>query len=156
MRILVGCGSAGAIAGAFGTPFAGAFYAFELIIGTYSVASLAPVGVAALVGYLVVRAITPTSIGIFTEGISIVTARDIVLAAPVGLLAAAFGILLMRGIAVCEVLLACTKMRSAFGPALGGFIVGLLALISPQAMSSGRGAFAGRKCSGSEPGGSCR
>ena len=141
LRILVGCGSAGAIAGAFGTPFAGAFYAFELIIGTYSVTSLAPVGVAALVGYLVVRAITPTSIGIFTEGISIVTARDIVLAAPVGLLAAAFGILLMRGIAVCEVLLARTKMRSAFGPALGGLIVGLLALISPQAMSSGHGAL---------------
>ena len=50
MRILVGCGAAAAIAGAFGAPLGGAFYGFELIIGSYSIASLAPVGMAALVG----------------------------------------------------------------------------------------------------------
>jgi CIC family chloride channel protein len=50
LRLLVGCGAAGAIAGAFGAPLAGAFYAFELIIGGYSIASLAPVGIAALLG----------------------------------------------------------------------------------------------------------
>ena len=49
MRILVGCGAAAAIAGAFGAPLGGAFYGFELIIGSYSVASLAPVGMAGLV-----------------------------------------------------------------------------------------------------------
>src|SRR5690242_15238782 len=32
-RVLVGCGAAAAIAAAFGAPLAGAFYAFELIIG---------------------------------------------------------------------------------------------------------------------------
>ena len=48
MRMLVGCGAAGAIAGAFGAPLGGAFYGFELIIGSYAVASLAPVGMAAL------------------------------------------------------------------------------------------------------------
>ena len=42
MRVLVGCGAAAAIAGAFGAPLAGAFYAFELVIGSYSIASLAP------------------------------------------------------------------------------------------------------------------
>jgi chloride channel protein, CIC family len=31
-RIMVGCGAAAAIAGAFGAPLAGAFYAFELVI----------------------------------------------------------------------------------------------------------------------------
>ena len=57
LRILVGCGAAGGIAGAFGAPLAGAFYGFELIIGGYSPNSLAPVGVAALIGYLVAHAI---------------------------------------------------------------------------------------------------
>ena len=52
MRVLVGCGAAAAIAGAFGAPLGGAFYGFELIIGSYSIASLAPVGMASLVGYL--------------------------------------------------------------------------------------------------------
>src|SRR3984957_260595 len=36
MRLLVGCGAAAAIAGAFGAPLAGAFYAFELVIGGYT------------------------------------------------------------------------------------------------------------------------
>ena len=45
LRILVGCGAAGGIAGAFGAPLAGAFYGFELIIGGYSPSSLAPVAV---------------------------------------------------------------------------------------------------------------
>jgi CIC family chloride channel protein len=40
LRVLVGCGAAGAIAGAFGTPLAGAFYAFELIIGSYRSSAL--------------------------------------------------------------------------------------------------------------------
>jgi CIC family chloride channel protein len=35
-RIMVGCGAAAAIAGAFGAPLAGAFYAFELVIGGYT------------------------------------------------------------------------------------------------------------------------
>jgi len=141
LRILVGCGAAGAIAGGFGTPLAGAFYAFELIIGSYTVISLAPVGIAALVGYLVAEAITPTPIGIFTGGTSVLSLRDLVIAAVLGVLAAGFGITLMRGIAVCESFFARSGMRPALAPALGGLVVGLLALISPQIMSSGHGAL---------------
>ena len=55
MRTLVGCGAAGAIAAAFNAPLTGAFYAFELIIGSYTLQALAPVGIAALTGTLVVR-----------------------------------------------------------------------------------------------------
>ena len=49
---------------AFGAPLAGAFYAFELVIGTYAVASLAPVGAAALVGYLTARACGAGRLGV--------------------------------------------------------------------------------------------
>ena len=48
LRILVGCGAAGAIAAAFNAPLTGSFYAFELIIGSYTILSLAPVVVSAL------------------------------------------------------------------------------------------------------------
>jgi hypothetical protein len=48
LRTLVGCGAAAGIAAAFNAPLTGAFYAFELIIGTYSIVTLAPVVAAAL------------------------------------------------------------------------------------------------------------
>ena len=47
LRILVGCGAAGGIAAAFNAPLAGAFYAFELVLGGYTVAAVAPVVVSA-------------------------------------------------------------------------------------------------------------
>jgi chloride channel protein, CIC family len=141
MRVLVGCGAAGAIAGAFGAPLAGAFYAFELVIGSYSVASLAPVGIAALVGYLVAKAFAPFPIGILAADGSSITGQDLVAAAVLGLVAAAFGIAMMRGVALCETLLFRAKIRPALRPLLGGLAVGLLAIVSPQVMSSGHGAL---------------
>jgi H+/Cl- antiporter ClcA len=63
-RIMVGCGAAAAIAGAFGAPLAGAFYAFELVIGGYTPAGLAPVGVAAVAGYFVAHAFGELSLGV--------------------------------------------------------------------------------------------
>jgi CIC family chloride channel protein len=141
LRLIVGCGAAGAIAGAFGAPLAGAFYAFELIIGSYSITSLAPVGVAALVGYVVANLFDPTTLGIGTLYVSQIMARDLVIAAGVGLVAAGAGIVLMFGVSQCEAILTALRLPPYLRPALGGLAVGALALISPQVLSSGHGAI---------------
>src|SRR6202040_1595752 len=144
-RIMVGCGAAAAIAGAFSAPLAGAFYAFELVIGGYTPASLTPVGGAAVAGYLVAHGFTVLSLGVGIGPVGDVAGRDLAIAALLGILAALFGIGIMRGVALCEQLLARTRLWPPLRPALGGLVVGLLALISPQVMSSGHGAlhFAG-------------
>jgi CIC family chloride channel protein len=144
-RIMVGCGAAAAISGAFGAPLAGAFYAFELVIGGYTPASLTPVGVAAVAGYFVAHAFTVLSLGINIGPLGDVLGRDLAIAALLGILAALFGIAIMRGVALCERLLAKTRLWPPLRPALGGLVVGLLALVTPQVMSSGHGAvhFAG-------------
>jgi CIC family chloride channel protein len=144
-RIMVGCGAAAAIAGAFGAPLAGAFYAFELVIGGYTPASLTPVGVAAVAGYFVAHAFTVLSFGVGIGPVGDVLGRDLAIAALLGVLAALFGIAIMRGVALCETWLAKTRLWLPLRPALGGLGVGLLALITPQVMSSGHGAlhFAG-------------
>lgn len=141
VRVLVGCGAAAAIAGAFGAPLGGAFYGFELIIGSYSIASLAPVGMAALVGYLTARAFAPLPLGIEANAVTDLAVHDVAVAAAFGLVAAFFGITLMRGVAACERLFTRLRISTAFRPALGGAAVGLLAMISPQVMSSGHGAL---------------
>ncbi len=144
-RIMVGCGAAAAIAGAFGAPLAGAFYAFELVIGGYTPASLTPVGIAAVAGYFVTHAFSPLSLGVGVGPVGNVLGRDLAIAALLGILAALVGIGIMRGVALCEALLAKTRIWAPLRPALGGICVGLLALASPQVMSSGHGAlhFAG-------------
>jgi CIC family chloride channel protein len=144
-RIMVGCGAAAAIAGAFGAPLAGAFYAFELVIGGYTPASLTPVGVAAVAGYFVAHAFTVFSLGVSVGPVGDVLGRDLAIAALLGILAALFGIAIMRGVTLCETLLSKTGLWLPLRPALGGLVVGLLALVTPQVMSSGHGAlhFAG-------------
>src|ERR1700675_4909750 len=144
-RIMVGCGAAAAIAGAFGAPLAGAFYAFELVIGGYTPASLTPVGVGAVAGYFVTHGFEALSLGIGVGPVGDVRGRDLAIAALLGILAALIGIAIMRGVALCEVLLAKARIWPPLRPALGGLVVGLLALVTPQVMSSGHGAlhFAG-------------
>src|ERR1700719_4544420 len=136
-RIMVGCGAAAALAGAF--------YAFELVIGGYTPASLTPVGVAAVAGYFAAHAFTVLSFGVGVGPVGDVLGRDLAIAALLGILSALVGIAIMRGVALCETLLSKTRLWPPLRPALGGLAVGLLALVTPQVMSSGHGAlhFAG-------------
>ena len=72
--MLVGCGAGGAIAAAFGAPLTGAFYAFELIIGAYSLANAVPVFAATLAASLTTQAIIGAPYDI---GAPIVAAADL-------------------------------------------------------------------------------
>jgi CIC family chloride channel protein len=141
LRILVGCGAAGGIAGAFGAPLAGAFYGFELIIGGYSPNSLAPVAIAAVIGYLVAHKLAPIEIGIVAPDKMVVATHDLVIAATIGLLAAMLGIALLRGVALSEEFFVRLRLRPTLRTMIGGLVVGLLAMVSPQVMSSGHGAL---------------
>jgi CIC family chloride channel protein len=140
-RILVGCGSAAAIAGAFGAPLAGAFYGFELIISGYTPASLAPIGVAAITGYAVAHHFAPTVPGIILSKVGTVTSEDIAIAVAVGLLCALAGIAVMRAVAIWDTVMARSRLWVPLRLAIGGLMVGLFALKTPQVMSSGHGAL---------------
>jgi chloride channel protein, CIC family len=141
LRILVGSGAAAGIAGAFGAPLAGAFYGFELIIGGYSPNSLAPVAAAALLGYVVAHGLAPEDIGVVAPEKFTIASHDLLIAATIGLLSAVLGILLMRGVAICESLFVRLNVRPLLRTGLGGLGVGLLAMAAPQVMSSGHGAL---------------
>ncbi len=141
MRILVGCGAAGAIAAAFNAPLTGAFYAFELIIGTYSSIALAPVVVAAILATLVTRSLSGDTFLIEVGEIGLVAPPDFVPAILLGGFCAATGILIMKGVASTEQLARRSSIPAAIRPMLGGVVVGLLAMITPQVLSAGHGAL---------------
>lgn len=56
LKILVGCGAAAGISGAFNAPFAGAFFALEEVLGTFSVGAFSPVVIASALGAVTARA----------------------------------------------------------------------------------------------------
>ena len=141
LRILVGCGAAAGIAGAFGAPLAGAFYGFELIIGSYTPSSLAPVAIAALLGFEVDDRFSPAEIGVVAPEKMAIVSHDLAIAALLGLLAAVLGIILMRGVALCESMFSRLRLRPTLRTTIGGAAVGILAMVSPQVMSSGHGAL---------------
>ncbi len=141
LRLLVGCGAAGAIAAAFNAPLTGAFYAFELVIGTYSLTSLAPVVVAAISAVSVVRVFIPDEYGF---DIRVPTAIEPVNFLPIlllGVICAVGGIAIMRGVTLTEELFRRIRVAPWIRPAIGGAFVGLLALVSPQVLSSGHAAL---------------
>src|SRR5260370_1391028 len=139
VRTLVGCGAAGAIAAAFNAPLTGAFYAFELIIGSYTLQTLAPVGIAALTGALVVRGLVgSTPIFVVWHEITI-SASAYPAFFCLGLASAGLGILVMKGVTSTEALFRSLAVPRWARPALGGLLIGAMALLFPQILGSGHG-----------------
>ncbi|QBR70875.1 chloride channel protein [Beijerinckiaceae bacterium] len=141
MRTLVACGSAGAIGAAFGAPLTGAFYAFELILGTYTPFGLAPVGAAAICGVLVSRQFGTSGDYPALVLNAVLSQTEMWLLLLLGVICAIFGIGMMRAVTFVESICRRSPLPVALQPALGGAIVGLLALVTPHVLASGHAAL---------------
>jgi CIC family chloride channel protein len=141
LRVLVGAGAAGAIGAAFNAPLTGSFYAFELVIGTYTLGTLAPVMVAALVSVSVVRALIPDEFSFDVRVPTAIEPMDYLPILALGVVCALVGIAIMRGVTLTEALFRRTRVPGWARPAVGGLVVAGLAMISPQVLSSGHEAL---------------
>ena len=140
LRVLVGCGAAGAIAAAFNAPLCGTFYGFELVIGTYTLGTFAPVAAAALVAVSVLHVIgrSPFDLQLSIPPLAPEHYPSIL---ALGILCALVGIAIMRGVTLTEELFRRSQVPANLRPFVGGTVVGLLALVTPAVLSSGHGAI---------------
>ncbi len=141
LRVLVGCGAAAAIGAAFDAPLTGAFYGFELIIGTYTVATLAPVVTASIVAVLVAQAIGDGNYTIDVSAIGELRQVDLLSLLPLALVSAAIAILIMRGVTLVEAAFRRTRLPVFLHPVIGGVILSCLAYLNPHVLSAGHGAL---------------
>ncbi len=144
LRMMVGAGAAGAIGAAFGAPLTGAFYGFEIIIGTYTPFGLAPVAAAAISAVLVTRAIGlgEPFIGHLASD-TVLNGGSIALLLVLSLLCVGLGIAIMRGVTLTEDLFRRSRIPAWLQPAIGGLGLGAMALVTPHMLSAGHGALAG-------------
>lgn len=142
MRTLVGAGAGAAVGAAFGAPLAGAFYAFEIVIGTYTPAAIAPVVAAALGAAFVTRALGVEPYLIATAADRTLTTGHYFIYTLLGLACALVGIAMMRLVTFAE-----QKMQGVSGriarwkPVIGGLLLMPLAMVTPQTLSAGHGAM---------------
>lgn len=142
LRTLVGAGAGAAVGAAFNAPLAGAFYAFEIVIGSFVPGAVAPVMAAALAAAGMSRLMgsEPWLIATTAVGRSLHFEQYLAYGL-LGVVAAVVGILVMRLVTGAELTLARFKWLSRWRPILGGCLLIPLALVTPQSLSAGHGAL---------------
>ncbi len=133
LRIFVGAGAGAGIAAAFGAPLTGAFYAFEIIIGAYTLGNIAPVIAAALAGRSVVtRLVNYQPLMIRVVATDSMRLMHYALFAVLGVICAFFGVAVMQLVALTERGVSrLPGLKTHSRPALGGILLGLLAWEAP-------------------------
>jgi len=141
LRLIVGCGAAGAIAAAFGAPITGAFYACELIVGVYSVGSAAPILAASLSAALTAQWLGGAPYQLEVPHVGTVGVEQYLALIVLALISSAVGIAVMRSSSVFERLFAQSWTPVWIRPVIGGLCVGGMAIITPQVLAAGHGAM---------------
>lgn len=133
--VLVGCGSAGAIAAAFNTPLAGVVFAMEVILVDYTLASFTPIILAAVSATAVSYGILGPTVVFQVPALSMEALGDLVyvvlLGIGIGLLSTLFVRLLVFFSQRLTTLAIWLRMT------LAGALTGVVALFLPEILSMG-------------------
>jgi CIC family chloride channel protein len=141
LRTLVGCGAAGAIAAAFAAPLTGAFYAFELIVGAYSLGNAGPIIAASLAATLTVKGLGGAPYLVTAPPAAVLTIPNHLALVVLGLVSAAVGVGAMRAAALVERSFQASQLPSWARPVVGGAILAVFATCTPQVLGAGHGAL---------------
>jgi len=135
-KILVGCGAAAGISGAFGAPFAGAFFALEEVLGTFSTGAFSPVVVASVVGALTARAFLGDAPVVLVPEYGPIPPLVVLLLYPLlGIACGAMSALYTRFYFRLQDLAATLRGPAWLRPVLAGLVVGALALSATSLLS---------------------
>ena len=134
IRILVGCGTAAAIAAAFNTPLAGIIFAMEVVMLEYTVVGFTPVIVAAVSADITMRAIVGPHLAINVPAMQLQSLAEIpwvmLLGLLIGLTAAGFNLLARQPARIAHWPLSLRLL-------LAGVLTGAVAQFYPQVMGIG-------------------
>lgn len=137
MKPLIGSGVAAGIAAVFNAPIAGVFFAIEVILRNYEVASFTPIAVAAVVASVVSHAMLGEHMAIvFPSGLPI-PVGELPFFAILGVICGLLSLLYIHVLDYSNKLFAKIKIPLWIKPALGGLMVGATGFFFPNVMGEG-------------------
>ncbi|MCW8915734.1 MAG: chloride channel protein [Magnetovibrio sp.] len=138
-RTILGCGVAAAVAGSFNAPLAGALFASEVVIGHYALKAFAPVVIASVTGTALSRSYYGDFPAFVLPPQQITSHYEFFAFIVLGVLAGLAASLLMRSVFFSQDQAQRLPVPAWVRPAIGGFLVGCIALVLPQVLGVGYG-----------------
>jgi CIC family chloride channel protein len=138
-RHLVACGAAAGIASAYNAPIAGSFFVAEIILGTVVVEALGPLILAAVVATFTAQLLHGGGPIYKSPGFHLHTHWELILLSLVGIVSGLLAPLYLRFLRAVEGLFSKVVIPIPAKLALGGAIVGALAIVSPDVCGNGQG-----------------
>lgn len=138
VKTLVGCGAAAGIGAAFNAPISGVFFAVEIILGEFSGAAVGLVVLSAVAAAVVIQSLLGSKPAFEVPAYELVSPLELGLYALLGLAAAVVAFLYIRLLDRVERVFEQWNIPFWIKPALGGLIVGALAvLFRPEILGTG-------------------
>jgi len=139
-RTLLACGVAGAVAASFNAPFAGIFFAQEVVIGRYAFGALVPVAVSSVVATLISHAVYGAFPAFIVPEYRLGSWLEFPAFVLLGVVTALVAVTFIRSIRVTARLVEASTVPAWLCPAVAGLAVGLIAVVFPQVLGVGYGA----------------
>ncbi len=137
LKVLVGAGAASGISAAFNAPIAGALFATEVILGNFAISSFAPIIISSVMGNIALIVLEGKETVFKIPPYTLNSVWEIGIYFVLGLFAGIIGILFIKTLYFFEKKWAELKIHEALKPAIGGLIIGIIAIKFPHIMGSG-------------------
>lgn len=135
IRVLVACGIAGAIAASFNTPLSGVAFAMEVVMMEYTITGFAPVILAAVSATVVSRAVFGPAPAFTVPLLELQSMTELPYMLLAGLL---IGVLSASFLHLVQMMADWSRdWRYWHKAGLGGLLMGLMAMVSPEIMGIG-------------------
>jgi CIC family chloride channel protein len=137
LRLIVACGAAAGIASAYNAPIAGSFFVAEIILGTIAMESLGPLAVSAVAATLTIRVLTAAHVMYRVPAFQLNSPWEMGPYVLLGLVAGTIAPWFLRSLRQAEGFFVALKMPLVARLALGGLLVGAIAISIPEVCGNG-------------------
>jgi CIC family chloride channel protein len=138
-RTLLAAGVAGTVAASFNAPIAGVLFAQEVILGHFAITSFLPLVLAAVVGTIVSQAWFGNVAAFIVPAYQITSYLEVPAFVLLGIVAAAVAIIFQTALVATDWIARHIEMPLIVRPAIGGLMIGAIALWFPEVLGVGYG-----------------